>query len=184
MLVLGLGLIALIACIAMWLVAVYNTLVQLRTNVKESASDIETLLKKRFDLIPNLVSVVKGYAKHEKEVFERITELRSQMGNAAGIEEMSQINNQMTSALKTLFAVSENYPELKANESFLKLQVDLGELETEIQKSRRFYNANVREYNVKLEIFPNVLVASYMNFKPAEFFAADEEEKKNVKVEF
>lgn len=171
--------------IGLYLVSIYNNLTQLKIHVTEAASDIETLLKKRFDLIPNLVNVVKGYAKHEKEVFEKITELRSQMGKGgATMQEMSDVNNQMTSALKTLFAVAENYPELKANESFLKLQVDLGELETEIQKSRRFYNANVREYNTQIQIFPNVLLAGFMNFKAAEFFSADEEEKKNVRVEF
>jgi LemA protein len=170
--------------IGLWFVAIYNTFIQLRLDVREAASDIETLLKKRFDLIPNLVNVVKGYAKHEKEVFERVTELRSKMGSAKTIEDMSEVNNELTKTLKTLFAVAENYPELKANESFIKLQIDLAEIEGEIQKSRRFYNATVGEYNTRLATFPNVLVANAMRFTPEQFFAANEEEKQNVKVEF
>ncbi len=166
-------------------ISVYNMLIQLRMNVREASADIETLLKKRFDMVPNLVNTVKGYAKHEESIFTKVAELRSRIGEASGnMAELSQLNNEMTSTLKTLFAVAENYPELKANAGFLQLQQQLSDLETEIQKSRRYYNATVGDYNMKIQIFPNVIVASLLKFTPAEFFAAAEEEKQNVRVEF
>lgn len=179
------SIILLVVIVGLWVMTTYNGLTQLRLTVKESASDIETLLKKRFDLIPNLVNTVKGYMTHEKETFEKITELRSQMGSGPkSMDELSSLNNQMTSTLKTLFAVSESYPELKADTSFIKLQVELSELESEIQKSRRFYNATVGDYNTRIAIVPNVFVANYFKFMPADFFAAEEQEKQNVTVQF
>ena len=166
-------------------VSLYNMLVQQRMLVKEASADIETLLKKRFDMVPNLVSTVKGYAQHEEGVFTKVTELRTKMDSASGkMAELSAVNNEMTSTLKTLFAVAENYPTLKADASFIQLQNQLSDLETEIQKSRRYYNATVTEYNTKIQVFPNVILANMMNFKPEEFFTAAEEEKQNVKVEF
>ncbi len=178
-----------IAVIAVALVAfavsLYNVLTQLKMTVKEASADIETLLKKRFDMVPNLVNTVKGYSKHEEGVLTKVTELRTKLqGSTGGVAEMSTLNNEMTSTLKSLFAVAENYPNLKADASFIQLQAQLADLETEIQKSRRYYNATVGDYNTKIQVFPNVLIANMMKFTPADFFAAAEEEKENVKVEF
>ncbi len=178
------GILFIIVVIGILFIGVYNSLIQLRIDVREASADIDTLLKKRFDLIPNLVNTVKGYAAHEKSVFEKVTELRSKMGNAQSMEEKADVNNQMTQTLKTLFAVAENYPELKADASFIKLQTDLGDLETEIQKSRRFYNATVGEFNTKIQVFPNVLVAGMLGFTAEKFFQAADEEKENVTVQF
>lgn len=179
------GIAAIAVAIAFFAISVYNVLVQQRMLVKEASADIETLLKKRFDMVPNLVNTVKGYAKHEEGVFTKVTELRTKMQAASGnVAEMSEVNNEMTAALKTLFAVAENYPNLKADASFLQLQNQLSDLETEIQKSRRYYNATVSEYNTKIQVFPNVLIAGLMKFTPADFFAAAEEEREPVKVEF
>ncbi|MCC7304269.1 LemA family protein [bacterium] len=180
-----LGVIVITLALVVYAINLYNTLVQQRMLVKEASADIETLLKKRFDLIPNLVNTVKGYAKHEDGVLTKVTELRAKMQGASGnVAELSAINNEMTSTLKSLFAVAENYPSLKADASFLQLQGQLAELETEIQKSRRYYNATVSEYNTKLQVFPAVLFVGMLKFTPAEFFAAAEEEKENVTVEF
>lgn len=180
-----LGIIVLAVAIIAWAISLYNVLVQQRMLVKEATADVETLLKKRFDLVPNIVSTVKGYAKHEEGVFTKVTELRTKFEKSSGdMSELSAVNNEMTSTLKTLFAVAENYPDLKANASFLQLQAQLSDLETEIQKSRRYYNATVKEYNTRLQVFPNVLIAGLLKFTPAAFFEAAEEEKENVKVEF
>jgi len=179
------GLLVIVAALAMYITNLYNLLVKQRMVVKEASADIETMLKKRFDMIPNLVNTVKGYAKHEEGVFTKVAELRTSMGQASGdMAKMSDVNNQMTATLKTLFAVAENYPELKADASFLQLQGQLTDLETEIQKSRRFYNATVGNYNTKLQTFPNVLFVGMLKFKAEPFFSIDDEEKKNVKVEF
>lgn len=179
------GIAVIAVAIVFFAVNLYNLLIQQRMLVKEASADIETLLKKRFDLIPNLINTVKGYSKHEEGVLTKVTELRTRMQSASGnIAEMSAVNNEMTSTLKSLFAVAENYPNLKADASFLQLQAQLSDLETELQKSRRYYNATVGEYNTKLQVFPNVLVAGMMKFTPVEFFAAADEEKQNVKVEF
>jgi len=180
---LGIGVI--LVAVFVWAISLYNVLVQQRMLVKEASADIETLLKKRFDMVPNLVSTVKGYAKHEEGVFTKVTELRTKFESSSGdMAKLSEVNNEMTSTLKTLFAVAENYPTLKADASFLQLQAQLSDLETEIQKSRRYYNATVKEYNTRLQTFPNVLIVGFLKFTPAEFFEAAEEEKQNVKVEF
>lgn len=165
-------------------IGLYNGLVQLKVLVDEAWSGIDIQLKRRYDLIPNLVETVKGYAKHEKGTFEKIAELRSAAMNAKGVAEKGQIENQLTGALKTLFAVAENYPELKANQNFLDLQNSLGEIETEIQGARRYYNGAVRDYNTRIMIFPNNILAGMLGFKAREFFEAEEEERKNVKVDF
>jgi len=165
-------------------IAVYNSLVQSKILVDESWSGIDVQLKRRYDLIPNLVETVKGYAKHEKSTFEKVTELRNAAMNAKGIEEKGQLENQLSSTLKSLFAVAENYPELKADTNFIKLQDSLSEIETEIQGSRRYYNGTVRDFNTKIMVFPNNLFAQVMGFKSREFFAAEEEAKGNVKVDF
>lgn len=165
-------------------IAVYNSLVQSKILVDEAWSGIDVQLKRRYDLIPNLVETVKGYAKHEKSTFEKVTELRNSAMKATSIEEKGQLENQLSSTLKTLFAVAENYPELKANENFIKLQDSLGEIETELQGARRYYNGTVRDFNTKIMVFPNNLIAGFLGFKSREFFAAEEEAKGNVKVDF
>lgn len=171
--------------VALFFIGIYNGLVRKRIEVDEAFSDILTLLKQRYDMIPNLVNTVKGYAKHEKGVFEKVAELRAAtITGAKSPADVEKAEAQLAGVLKSLFAVAENYPELKANENFLQLQQTLKELETEIQKSRRYYNAVVREYNNALAVFPNVLIAPLFGFKPREFFKASEEEQKNVKVEF
>ncbi|MEA2007135.1 MAG: LemA family protein [Patescibacteria group bacterium] len=182
----GIGLILLIAvaAIAVWLVGVYNGLIKLRNRVDEAWSDISVQLKRRHDLIPNLVRTVKGYAKHEKELFIKVTEARSQAISAKTPGEQAQAENMLSDTLKSLFAVSENYPELKANQNFLELQRELTDTEDKIQASRRFYNGNVRDFNTKTQVFPNNLIAGMLKFKDYEFFEIEEGEKENVKVEF
>lgn len=162
----------------------YNSLISAKLRVNEAFSQIDVQLKRRTDLIPNLVETVKGYAKHEKGVFEKVAELRSELMKAKGPEEKADINNQLTQTLKSIFAVAEAYPELKASDNFKALQDELSDTENKIAYSRQFYNSNVLDYNTKLQIFPNVLFAKILNFKPAEFFGATEEEKKTVKVSF
>src|SRR3972149_8341493 len=165
-------------------ILLYNSLVQLKVLVDEAWSGIDVQLKRRYDLIPNLVETVKGYAKHEKETFEKIAELRTAAMRTDSVAEKSKLENQLTGALKTLFAVAENYPELKANENFKELQGTLNEIENEIQGSRRYYNGAVRDFNTKIMVFPNNLIAGMLGFTSREFFEADEEERKNVKVDF
>ncbi len=162
----------------------YNSLIGAKLRVNEAFSQIDVQLKRRTDLIPNLVETVKGYAKHEKGVFEKVAELRSELMKAKGPEEKADINNQLSQTLKSIFAVAEAYPELKASDNFKALQDELSDTENKIAYSRQFYNSNVLDYNTKLQIFPNVLFAKILNFKPAQFFGATEEEKKNVKVSF
>jgi len=166
------------------IVGVYNSLIRLKNKVKEAWSDIDVQLKRRYDLIPNLVETVKGYAKHEKGTFEKVTELRSKAMQTTEPGKKAEVENMLTETLKSLFAVAENYPELKANENFLDLQKQLSEIEDEIQKSRRYYNGNVRDFNTKLEVFPNNLIAGILRFKAFDFFEVADAEKKNVKVKF
>lgn len=167
-----------------FVIALYNGLVKLRVLVEEAWSGIDVQLKRRYDLIPNLVETVKGYAKHEKGTFEKIAELRTAAMKTDSIEEKGKIENQLTATLKTLFAVAENYPQLKADANFLDLQKTLQTIEEEIQGARRYYNGAVREFNLKLAVFPNNIVGKLLGFKDKEFFAADETEKANVKVDF
>ncbi len=165
-------------------IALYNGLIQLKVLVDEAWSGIDVQLKRRYDLIPNLVETVKGYASHEKETFEKIAQLRSSAMGATGVEEKGKIEAELTSTLKTLFAVAESYPELKANENFKELQNSLTSIEEEIQGARRYYNGTVRDYNTKIMVFPNNVFAGMLGFKAREFFAAEEEAKANVKVDF
>jgi LemA protein len=166
-------LIALAVVIALWAVAVYNGLVSLNTRTTEAWSDIEVQLKRRYDLIPNLVNTVKGYATHESTAFEKVTEARTramtadQSGNP---KEMGQAENMLTGALKSVFAIAEAYPDLKANQNFLELQRELSDTENKIQASRRFYNGNVRDLNIKIDTFPSNLVANSFKFTKKEFF--------------
>jgi len=171
--------------LGLWIVMIYNGLVRLKVRTNEAWSDIDVQLKRRYDLIPNLVQTVKGYATHERELFEKVTKARANAMNAQNPEEKGQAENMLSGALKSLFAVSENYPDLKANDNFLELQRELSDTENKIQAARRFYNGNVRDLNTKIQIFPDSVVANMLNIKKKEFFEIEEEkEKENVKVEF
>ncbi|EKE10814.1 MAG: LemA-like protein [uncultured bacterium] len=182
----GIGLILLIglALIVLWVIAIYNGLIKLKNRVDEAWSDIDVQLKRRYDLIPNLINTVKGYAKHESTVFEKVTEARTRAMNAGNPQDKAEAENMLSGTLKTLFAVSENYPELKANQNFLELQRELTDTEDKIQASRRFYNGNVRDFNIKIEVFPNNMIAGMLHFAKRDFFEAGEGERENVKVEF
>ena len=174
----------LLVVLIVWGIAVYNGLITLKNRVDEAWSDIDVQLKRRYDLIPNLVNTVKGYATHEKELFEKVTEARANAMNAGSTGEKQQAENMLSGTLKSLFAVAENYPELKANQNFLELQRELTDTEDKIQASRRFYNGNVRDFNTKLEVFPSNIIAGMLHFVKREFFEAAEAEKENVKVAF
>lgn len=162
----------------------YNSLIRSKIRVKEAWSGIEVQLKRRSSLIPNLVETVKGYAKHEKSVFENVTKARSALIGAKNPQEAAQADNMLTGALKSLFAVAEAYPALRASENFNQLQQELSDTETKIAASRQFYNANVLDYNTKIKVFPNVLLAGPLGFKEEIFFEAEESSKKDVKVDF
>lgn len=177
-------LVVIIAVLALWAIAIYNGLIRLKNRVDEAWSDIDVQLKRRYDLIPNLVNTVKGYATHEKEVFEKVTEARSRAMSAGSPHEKEEAENMLSGTLKSLFAVAESYPDLKANQNFLELQRELTDTEDKIQASRRFYNGNVRDFNTKIEVFPNNVFAKMMNFAKREFFEAENEAKEVVKVEF
>lgn len=174
----------LVVAIALYIWFMYNSLVTARMRIAEALSQIDVQLKRRTDLIPNLVETVKGYAKHEKDVFENVTKARSALMSAGSTEEKAKANNQLSDTLKSLFAVSENYPDLKASQNFQSLQEELSDTENKIAYSRQFLNSNVLDYNTKLQIFPNSVIANMFKFQPAEFFAATEEDKKPVKVQF
>lgn len=171
------NIIALVLSFFIWLILIYNQLIRLREQVKESSSDIEIQLKRRADLIPNLIETVKGYAVHEKEVFENVTKARSKILEAKTVKEGLEADNILTSALKSLFAVAENYPDLKANQNFLHLQQELVDAEDKIQASRRFYNAVLREYEAYRQSFPNSIIANLFKFPSFEYFELSYEEK-------
>lgn len=173
-----------IVVLAVYLIGTYNSLVTLKTRIKEAFSGIDVQLKRRIDLIPNLVETVKGYAKHEKEVFENVTKARSLLMKADSATGKADANNMLTGALKSLFAVAEAYPELKASENFSDLQRQLGDTEDKIAYSRQFYNSNVLEYNTKIKMFPSNIFASMFGFSEEPFFEAKEGEKEVVKVNF
>lgn len=174
-----------VAIIVLWLIAVYNGLIKLKNRTNEAWSDIDVQLKRRYNLIPNLVETVKGYAKHERELFEKVTQARTAAMGAQNTEEKVETENVLTGALKSLFAVAENYPDLKANQNFLELQRELSDTENKIQASRRFYNGNVRDFNIKIEKFPDNLVANMLGFKKKDFFETQEQaEREPVKVDF
>jgi len=168
--------IGVIVVLAIILSAMYNGLVKLNIRADEAWSDITVQLKRRYDLIPNLVSSVKGYATHEKTVFEEVTKARTQAMNANGVAETAKAENMFSDTLKSLFAVAENYPQLKANENFLHLQAELTDTEDKIMASRRFYNGVVRDFNTKRQVFPTSLLASMLGFrKDKEFFELDDQ---------
>ncbi len=179
-----LGLI-IIAVLGLGIIAIYNSLVKLRNRAQEAWADIDVQLKRRYNLIPNLVETVKGYAGHERELFEKVTEARTKAMTASGIREKGQAENMLSNTLKSLFAVAENYPDLKASENFLELQRELRDTEDKIQAARRFYNANVRDLNIKIESFPSNIIANMFNFKKMDLFELGEaEERKAPSVKF
>ncbi len=166
--------IAIVVVLGLFLWVTYNGLVKLKVRVDEAWSDITVQLKRRLDLIPNLVNSVKGYAKHESGVFEKVTEARANALNAKGVKETAAAENQFEGALKSLFAVAEAYPDLKANQNFLQLQQELVDTEDKIQASRRFYNGGVRDLNTKIQIFPNNIFAGMLGFTSREFFEVED----------
>ena len=167
-----------------WLIFLFNRLILLKNRTQEAFSDIDVQLKRRHDLIPNLIETVKGYATHERELFEKVTAARANAISAQGVAAKSQAENMLSQTLKSIFAVAENYPDLKASQNFLQLQDELSDTENKIHAARRFYNGNVRDFNISVEVFPSNLVASLLGFKKFEFFEADGEERENVKVKF
>lgn len=179
---------AAVAVLVLWLIATYNSLIRSRNRVDESFSDIDVQLKRRYDLIPNLVETVKGYMTHEQGTLQKVTEARTAAISAhqggKSLAEQDQAENMLTGALKTLFAVAENYPDLKASQNFLQLQDEISDTENKIQASRRFYNGNVRDFNTKIQVFPTNLIAGALAFKQYEFFEAQTGERENVKVRF
>jgi len=177
----GLGVLALIV---VFIIILYNSLIRLRNQVKNSWAQIDVQLKRRNDLIPNLVNTVKGYMKHEKEVLENVTKARSAVMSAGNVKETAAASNMMTETLKSLFAVSENYPDLKANQNFIQLQEEITGTENKIAYARQHYNDIVMMFNTKIQTFPNNVFANMLNFKEEQQFEATEAERKNVEVKF
>ncbi|PIP21626.1 MAG: hypothetical protein COX39_01940 [Candidatus Nealsonbacteria bacterium CG23_combo_of_CG06-09_8_20_14_all_40_13] len=178
-------LIGIAAVILLGVLVIYNSLVTLKNRAEEAWSDIDVQLKRRYDLIPNLVETVKGYAKHEKELFENVTKARTAAIGAESVKDQEKAENILTSTLKSLFAVAENYPNLKASENFQKLQDELTDTENKIEAARRFYNTNVRDLNIKIEVLPNSMVAKMFNFQKKELFVIEElAATKPVQVKF
>jgi LemA protein len=174
-----------VAVIVFWAIMVFNRLITLRNRTKEAWADIEVQLKRRYDLIPNLVETVKGYATHEKQLFEKVTEARARAMGANTIKEKGEAENALSQTLKFLFAVAENYPNLRASENFQKFQDELTDTEDKIQAARRFYNGNVRDLNIQIETFPANIVAGIFRFSKMDFFETGApEEKEPVKVKF
>ena len=165
-------------------ISTYNRLVSNKNGLDESFSTMDVYLKKRWDLIPNLVETVKGYAKHEKDLFKEVTELRSKSYQDLSVDEKNEINKKLTTTLNKLIAVAENYPELKANENFLDLSHELKNTEQDIANARKYYNANVKVYNNQVMIFPSNIIAKIFKFEKASMFEIEETERQNVKVEF
>jgi LemA protein len=172
--------IAVIAVVVIALIAMYNALVRLNVRTEEAWSDITVQLKRRADLIPNLINTVKGYAKHEKGVFEEVTKARTAVMDAKGVQDTAQAENMLTGALKSLFAVAEAYPDLKANENFKHLQEELVDTEDKIQAARRFYNGSVRDLNTKIKTFPTNIFSNMLGFKSREFFEVEEAERAGI----
>jgi len=173
-----------VVLLGLFLMMTYNGLVKGRLRVKEAYSGIDVQLKRRSSLIPNLVETVKGYAAHESGTFEAVTRARSQLDNASTAGQAAQANNMLTQTLRSLFAVAEAYPQLKANENFLQLQRELGDTEEKIAYARQFYNRNVLSYNQDVSVFPKVVLANMFGFQPEEFFEAEDEARQDVRVSF
>ena len=180
-------LVVIVVVVALLFVSIYNNLVTLRANREQAFADIDVQMKQRYDLVPNLVNTVKGYATHEKELLEKLTELRSVAMGAKGVDEKIAADNQFSSTLKTLFAVSENYPDLKANQNFMQLQSELSDIENKIAASRRFFNSASKELNASILVFPASVIAPMMGFKAVSYFELGEEREsasKPVEVKF
>ncbi len=175
--------IAIVVIVVVWVVAIFNALIQKRNRVKNAWSDIDVQLKRRYDLVPNLVETVKGYAEHESSVLESVTKARAEAMNVQGPAKAGA-ENMLTGAIKSLFAVAESYPQLRASENFQQLQSQLSTLENDIQGARRYYNAAVRELNNAVQVFPANVIAGMFGFKQEQFFGAAEGERDNVKVAF
>jgi len=178
-------LLVIIVAVAVMAVGMYNSLVTLRNRCDNGWSQIDVQLRRRYDLIPNLVETVKGYAKHEREVFEKVTQARAAAVNAQTVKEQGQADGLLTGALKSLFAVAENYPELKANQNFLMLQEELAGTESKVAYARQFYNDTVMKFNMRQQVFPSNIIANMFGFKPREYYQIEEEVAKGpVKVQF
>lgn len=179
---------AIVLIIIIALISMYNGLIRLKNRVDEAWSDIDVQLKRRYDLIPNLVETVKGYASHERETLEKVVQARNSamsMQNSSDIEGKLQAENALSSTLKSIFALSESYPDLKANQNFLELQKELADTENKIQASRRFYNGNVRDFNTKVQVFPTNIIAKQLGFSSRQFFEIEEAvQKENIEVKF
>lgn len=176
---------AIVVVLAIVVISMYNSLVQTKIKVDNAWSQIDVQLQRRFDLIPNFVETVKGYMTHEKETFTKIAELRTSWANTQSVSEKANLDNQLSTALKTIMAVSESYPELKANQNFSDLSEELRNTENKISFSRQFYNDTVTTYNTKLQVFPSNIIANMFNFKARDLFKVESDEaKKNVKVDF
>ena len=174
-----------VALLIVWIIAIYNSLVSSKLKVENSWSQIDVQLQRRFDLIPNFVETVKGYMTHESETFEKIAQLRTSWANSSSVGEKAKLDGELSGALKTIMAVSENYPELKANQNFADLSEELRNTENKISYSRQFYNDSVTMYNTKLQVFPSNIIAGMFNFKAKELFVTESDEaRKNVKVDF
>ena len=173
-----------VVVIIAFIISTYNGLVQSKMKVDNAWSQIDVQLQRRFDLIPNFVETVKGYMNHELETFEKIAALRTSWANATTVEDKAKLDNELSASLKTIMAVSENYPELKANENFKQLSEELSNTENKISFSRQFYNDTVTMYNTKLQVFPSNIIAGMFNFTARELFKSDDEARKNVKVDF
>lgn len=182
-----LSLIILLAIVALgvfWVIVTYNRFVRLKNRIDNAWAQIDVQLRRRYDLIPNLVETVKGYAAHEKEVFEKVTQARASMANAQTVKEQSEAQNMIAGALKSLFAVAEAYPELKANENFMMLQEELSGTEGKIAYARQFYNDNVMQYNTLLQTFPANAIRSMFGFRSRDYFETDADAQKPVQVQF
>ena len=177
-------LIAVVVIVLLWIIVSYNSLVNKRNRVREAYSQIDVQLKRRSSLIPNLVETVQGYAKHEKEVFEKVTEARSALIGASGPKESAKANDQLSGALKSLFAVAEAYPDLKASDNFKELQEEISDTETKVAASRQFYNNNVLDFNNSIQMFPGSVYAGMFHFTSSEFFQATDSEKADIQVKF
>ncbi len=173
-----------IALAALAVIGLYNGLVKRRTTVKEAWSGIQVQLKRRYDLIPNLIETVKGYRQHERDVLEQVTLARTRCLDAQGVKAQANAEQALGLALKNLFAVAENYPDLKANVNFLELQKQLADVEEQLQLARRYYNGTVRDYNIAVQTFPGLLVAGFFSFASAEFFEGAPEEAQTPRVQF
>ncbi len=169
---------------ALMMLGIYNGLIRSRVRTREAWSGIDVQLKRRADLVPNLVETVKGYAAHERGTFENVTRARSMLQQAGGPAQAAEANNQLSQALRSLFAVAENYPQLRANENFMALQRELSDIEEKIAYARQFYNRNVTDFNTKIQVFPNVIIAGMFNFQRFEFFEAEEGAREVPQVSF